>query len=77
MTDWPHLKRRSAHIDGSAGKARHHVTPQQAVEMAFLPAPEGWKAKSAPVEEEAPGKRTVNEWIAALPRLRFAWGRRQ
>lgn len=69
---YPNSKRRSAYIAGTTGKARHGVTPQQAVEMAFEPAPEGWNAPVEPVPYE-PQKRTIADWCALLPHLRFAW----
>ena len=67
---YPHSKRRSAYIAATTGRARRNVTPEQAVEMAFEPAPEGWQQKQMIRE---PLKRTMADWIALLPRLRFAW----
>jgi hypothetical protein len=56
---------------------RRNVTPEQAVEMAFLPSPEGWAAKTAPQSEGEPRKRTVRDWIALLPHMRFAFTKHQ
>ena len=74
---YPDSKRRSAYIAGQEGRARRNVTPEQAIEMAFEPAPEGWAAKASPVIFEEPAKRSVAEWIAMLPHLRFAWKKQE
>ena len=77
---YPHSKRKSAYIAGTTGKARHHVTPQQAIEMAFQPAPEGWnkpRVENRPVVAERPAKRTPAEWASLLPHMRFAFKREE
>lgn len=71
---YPNSKRRSAYIAGTTGMARHNVTPEQAVEMAFEPAPEGW-AKPVSAGLDDPKKRSISDWIASLPSLKFAWKR--
>ena len=68
---YPNSKRRSAYIAGTTGKARRNVTPEQAIEMAFEPAPEGWSNPSVTLDE--PSKRTPKEWKELLPRLSYAW----
>lgn len=73
---WPDSKRRTAIVVGTSD-SRPHVTPQQAVEMASLPPPPGFVPIHASAAPEAPRKRTVADWIALLPHLRFAWGRKE
>ena len=68
---YPESKRRSAYIAGETGKARHCISPQQAVEMAFEPAPEGWNKKPKATGE--PSKRTPAEWAALLPNTKFGF----
>jgi hypothetical protein len=69
---YPESKRGSAYISGATGKARSNVTPGQAIEMAFEPAPEGWRKPSEPIAE-LPAKRTAEEWGTIMPRMRFGW----
>jgi len=80
---YPDSKRRSAYIAGATGRARHGVTPGQAVEMAFESAPPGWAAKPEldstftrrllDSTQDEPSKRTIADWIRLLPGMRFAW----
>ena len=69
---YPQSKRRSAYIAGSrAGETRHFISPEKAIEMAFEPAPEGWRPKQSGIGE--PSKRTPEQWAALLPNTQFAW----
>ena len=75
---YPYSKRRSAYIAGTTGRAVHNVTPEQAVEMAFQPAPEGWnKPRVESRVADRPAKRTPAEWVALLPHMRFAFKREE
>ena len=73
---WPSSKKRTAFIVGT-NNSRRFVTPKEAVEMAFLPLPEGFRPIPAAPVAEAPRKRTVADWISLLPHLRFAWSRKE
>lgn len=68
---YPDSKRRSAYIAGATGKARHYISPQQAVEMAFKPSPEGWNVNPKATGE--PSKRTPAEWASLLPNTKFGF----
>lgn len=66
---WPNSKRRTAFVVGTQDSTPR-CTPEMAVAMAGKPTP-----KQAPAE--APRKRTVREWIALLPHMRFAFTKKQ
>jgi hypothetical protein len=73
---WPDSKRRTAIAVGTSD-SRPHVTPQQAVEMAFLPTPVGQNLRTVTEPLGVPRKRTVREWIALLPYMKFAFTKQQ
>lgn len=69
---YPESKMRRAFICGQVGKARTRVTPEQAIEMAFEPIPEGWRPKNS-IQLDKPRERSPEDWAALLPHLKFAW----
>ena len=66
---WPDSKRRTAFVVGTQDSTPR-CTPDMAVAMAGEPTPKETVA-------EAPRKRTVREWIALLPHMRFAFTKKQ
>lgn len=73
---WPESKRRSAHIAGHESRGKRHVTPEQAIEMAFQPDPRG-PARMMLIKQDEPKKRSISDWLSLLPHLRFAWSKRK
>ena len=66
---WPNSKWITAFVRDT-GEKRRRVSPQDAVEMAGKPV-----VKES--TEDAPSKRTVRQWIALLPGMKFAFSKEQ
>lgn len=72
---YPNCKRRSAYIDGAAGKAQRGVTPEKAFEMALGPQPVSARPirRPAVADMKEASKRTPREWATLVPAVRYAW----